>query len=488
MHMQLSARALLLSVFLLSSLAVADEPVGSALRVSENGRYLVDAHGEPFFWLGDTAWLITQKTTRDDVELYLKTRAEQGFTVIQPAFVMGEERVGGTLVPNSYGDRAFVGGNPAQPLVTPGNDVQNAAQYDYWDNVDYIVERAAAHGLTLAALPLFIGAGGDGYKYLTVGRAYDYGVFLGTRYRDNRNLIWVLGGDHIAQSGTEDYRPVWNELARGIAVGVSGSEDYSQTLMTFHPRGGYSSSAWFHTAPWLDFNMVEVWGDEKDIYPKLSQDYQRTPRKPTVLGEGSYENGPQYPTKPINARNIRKQAYWSYFAGGNYTYGNTDTWNFGTVPSENVQDWKEALHAPGAEDLAVLARLIESLDWWKFVPDESLFASGKGSGDMLNVAMRTESGDQILAYLSSPASFALRLDGMTSAKAQATWFDPRTGEQVELGEVATGQVRWFSPPTGWEDAVLHLTPVPEPSTLCLLGAGLLGFVAYRRGRRSWRRG
>jgi hypothetical protein len=83
---------------------------GSALQVSENGRHLIDRDGKPFFWLGDTAWLLFQMTTRDDAEWYLKTRAEQGFTVIQAAVVMGEERVGGTLRPNLYGDVAFVGG------------------------------------------------------------------------------------------------------------------------------------------------------------------------------------------------------------------------------------------------------------------------------------------------------------------------------------------------------------------------------------------
>ncbi|MHB8898265.1 MAG: apiosidase-like domain-containing protein [Thermoguttaceae bacterium] len=57
--------------------------------MSQNGRHLVDAEGQPFFWLGDTAWLLFQMTTREDAELYLKTRASQGFTVIQAAIVMG---------------------------------------------------------------------------------------------------------------------------------------------------------------------------------------------------------------------------------------------------------------------------------------------------------------------------------------------------------------------------------------------------------------
>jgi hypothetical protein len=165
---------MLLSAYTASQSAWATEPVvpavssltishGSAMQVSENGRHLIDRDGKPFFWLGDTAWLLFQMTTREDAELYLKTRAEQGFTVIQAAVVMGEERVGGTLRPNVYGDLAFVDGNPAQPLVTPGSDVQQVDACDYWDHVDYIIERAAAHRLTLGLLPLFVGYNGDGY-------------------------------------------------------------------------------------------------------------------------------------------------------------------------------------------------------------------------------------------------------------------------------------------------------------------------------------
>src|SRR5687767_5607943 len=63
----------------------------SRLRVSENGRHLVEGDGQPFFWLGDTAWLLFQKTTREEADLYLATRARQGFTVVQAAIVMGEE-------------------------------------------------------------------------------------------------------------------------------------------------------------------------------------------------------------------------------------------------------------------------------------------------------------------------------------------------------------------------------------------------------------
>ena len=201
---------------------------------------------------------------------------------------MGEERVGGTLRPNVYGDVAFVDGNPAQPLVTPGSDVQQADACDYWDHVDYIIERAAAHRLTLGLLPLFVGYNGDGYKYLTPDRAYDYGLFLGRRYRHHPHLLWILGGDNTPD--TEAKRKVWYEVARGITMGAADQEDYRQTLMTYHINGNNSSSQWFHEAPWLDFNMIQVWGNEKEIYPKITQDYQLPVVRPTGLGEGSYED------------------------------------------------------------------------------------------------------------------------------------------------------------------------------------------------------
>ena len=49
------------------------------------GRYLVTERGEPFFYLGDTAWELFHRLTREEAELYLKDRAAKGFTVIQPA-------------------------------------------------------------------------------------------------------------------------------------------------------------------------------------------------------------------------------------------------------------------------------------------------------------------------------------------------------------------------------------------------------------------
>ncbi len=41
------------------------------LRVSDNGLYLQHSDGTPFFWLGDTGWLLPQRLHRDEADHYL---------------------------------------------------------------------------------------------------------------------------------------------------------------------------------------------------------------------------------------------------------------------------------------------------------------------------------------------------------------------------------------------------------------------------------
>ena len=88
-----------------------EEPVASEgetrypVRVSENRRYLIDQRGQPFFYLGDTAWELFRRLDRREAEVYLKDRAAKRFTVIQ-AVVLPEH--GGLDVPNAYGDLPLV--------------------------------------------------------------------------------------------------------------------------------------------------------------------------------------------------------------------------------------------------------------------------------------------------------------------------------------------------------------------------------------------
>ena len=72
------------------------------LQVSANNRFLVKANGQPFFYLGDTAWELFHRLNREEADAYLQDRAGKGFTVIQ-AVVLAE--LNGLRDPNPYGRR-----------------------------------------------------------------------------------------------------------------------------------------------------------------------------------------------------------------------------------------------------------------------------------------------------------------------------------------------------------------------------------------------
>jgi hypothetical protein len=71
---------LLLSI---SSNKGTDTELCPKLRISDNKRFLITETGDPFFWLGDTGWLLFTKLSREEGERYLEDRRQKGFNVIQ---------------------------------------------------------------------------------------------------------------------------------------------------------------------------------------------------------------------------------------------------------------------------------------------------------------------------------------------------------------------------------------------------------------------
>src|SRR5215212_10548904 len=136
----------LLAAWLAMLMFAAQAPAGPLprLKVSENRRFLVKEDGSPFFYLGDTAWELFHRLNREEADRYLEDRAAKGFTVIQ-AVALAE--LNGLNDPNPYGHKPLVENDPTRP------DVRDGPQNDYWDHVDYIVNKAEQIGLTIGFLP-----------------------------------------------------------------------------------------------------------------------------------------------------------------------------------------------------------------------------------------------------------------------------------------------------------------------------------------------
>ena len=158
------------------------------LEISANKRFFQTADGKPFFWIGDTGWLLFVKCNREDAVHYLETRKQQGFNVVQ---VMVLHDMNNTK--NVYGDSALINEDASRPKVTPGNDYKNADAYDYWDHVDFILDEAAKRSIYMAMVPVWGSNVKAGKVNVQQGEAY--AKFLAHRYKNKTNIIWLNGGE-----------------------------------------------------------------------------------------------------------------------------------------------------------------------------------------------------------------------------------------------------------------------------------------------------
>jgi hypothetical protein len=421
------------------------------LKVHPAGRYLVSEHGQPFFWLADTAWELFHRLSRQEADQYLQDRAGKQFTVIQ-AVVLAE--LDGLNTPTPAGHRPLIDNDPTRP---------NEA---YFEDVDWVVRRAEELGLYIGMLPTWGDkwhkAGGTGPLVFTPENARIYGRFLGERYRSSA-LVWVLGGDKFV--GDDEERQIIEAMAQGLREGDEGCH-----LITFHPTGQYSSAIYFHNASWLDFNMVQTGHTrDRDNYTSVAAEYNRTPLKPVIDGEPGYENIPHAfdgANPRLEAIHTRRFAYWALFSGAcGHTYGCNDIWQMwkrGDKPIISAQlPWNEAINLPGAGQMQYARALIESGPYFDRMPDPSLVEPPNSSGPDYTAACRAPDASYALVYFSAGKSATLRTFILKGPHLAAQWYDPRTGarQPAPSVEVVPWKTTLFIPPSV-NDWVLILTSTP----------------------------
>lgn len=423
---------------------------GMKLKVSPNKRYLVGQNGEPFFYLGDTAWTLLKRLDREEIEEYFKNRVAKGFTVIQAYVLRGLE------VPNLYGDLTLIDRDPTKP---------NEA---FFKNVDYVVNKANEVGLVMGLVVTY----GEHVRQIrtkeqvfNTANAYVYGKFLGNRYQDHC-VIWLLGGDRPARDDLE----VWRAMARGLKEGSQGTQ-----LVSYHGPGpapgitDYSSSFWFQNDDWLDFNMIQSGhGWAVPNYEFITHDYNLIPTKPTIDMEARYEThvvlSGGSAGKRIDAHQVREAAYWAILAGAaGHGYGNNNIYQFYDSDSQKPSykndrsfpfdrwygtiHWRKAMDFEGAYDMGHMRRLFESRPWYRMVPDQSVIAAGQADGEDHIQAGRAEDGSFIIAYLTFGHRVSISMDKLSGKSIRAHWYDPRGGNWTSIGQYSNTGVREFVPPS-----------------------------------------
>jgi hypothetical protein len=408
------------------------------LKVSDNKRFLVFEDGTPFFYLGDTGWELFHRLTKEETEKYLENRRAKGFTVIQ-AVALAE--LDGLNTPNSEGNKPLIDNDPLKP---------NEA---YWKHVDWVIKKAAEKGIYIGLLPTWGDKvdpqrWGKGPKIFNKENGHLYGKWIGARYKDYNNIIWINGGD---RSGGNENFPVWNAIAEGIR-----SVDRNH-LMTYHPMGENSSSQWFHNSSWLDFNMVQTGHSQRSYSAYLRfivRDYNLNPVKPCLDGEPRYEDHPVGWNPEVlgwfNDADVRQALYWNLFSGAfGHTYGCHPVWQMKTPRREAVglarNNWYDVLDLPGAWDLIHARRLLESRPFTSRVPDQSLIVPSYYPETDYVVATRGDG--YAFIYFPTGWSAEISLDKLGFEALHAWWYDPRTGETTLIEPIEVMKDWRFTPPT-----------------------------------------
>lgn len=428
------------------------------LRVADNQRYLCHADGEPFFWLGDTGWLLPQRLNRDEVDYYLKRTAKDGFNVVQIQVLNG--------VP-SYN----VYGSSSHPLGWNLADIDSLPGYGYWDHLDYIIDRAEKEGVYIGMVCIWGGLVKEGLMDET--QAESYGRFLTDRYGNRPNIIWIIGGDIQGDVKTE----VWERLATTIRT---YDTDH---LITFHPRGRTTSAQWFNSSRWLDFNMFQSGhrrygqrmgnkdypipdGTEEDSWMYVDSSTRVTPLKPVLDGEPSYEDIPQGlhdPEEPRwNDKDVRRYAYWSVFAGScGHTYGHNAIMQFvrpgieGAYFADGVaKPWWIALDDPGRRQMKHLKNLLLTFPFFPRVQDSLIVHDNGIRYDRL---LATRGNDYILVYNHTGRPMTLDLTRISGNEKSLWWFNPSDGALHYIGTRQDGVISFSSPACEGEDFVLIIT-------------------------------
>src|SRR5438094_4921122 len=388
----LRARAILILLITLALLAQAAATPAYPLKPSANGRYLVDSNNAPFLIIGDAPHSILANLNNADAATYVTNRGSNGFNALWiellcDGYTGGVGREGSA----NYG-RDVNGKNPFTSTLTGGYYDLTTPNPPYWSHVDYIVQTAGTNGLQCVFTPLDQGGWTQTSLRNGTNRCYQYGQFLGNRYKNSPNIIWNLGND-FQNWATQQNDAVILAIANGIKSvdtnhlttielnsPVSESQDDPNWISRITANGVYTYYPTYHEAL-VAYNKPNV--------------------MPVLFLEEHYELenvGGEFGTPNV----LRRQEYWSLTSGAlaGHMYGNHYTLTFTsgwrshlstigmkefinfifsswTLPS----GWQSHLNTTGMQQLMYFKNFFSSRSWYNLVPDQShtLLTAGYGT-------------------------------------------------------------------------------------------------------------
>lgn len=410
--------------------------VAYPLKVSDNRRYLVDQNGKPFLMIADSPQPLITNISPSDAADFFAHRRRQGFNAVWL------DLIAGGYTENKNADYATFDGiipfTEVMPQLTKQflESPQRIANLltpneAYFARADTMINLAADYGFCVLLQAAETGSFSEWAPVLQAnGEAacFNYGVYVGQRYKSLPNIIWLHGNDYDYPVKSASIDPYAISIARGIQ---SVDKNHMHTLELGYGQLSTDNPKW---RPIVSMN--EAYPFTYPAYDTILRGYNYSPTTPVSLIEPVYEG--QFPTTAheATAHTMRAQTYWTILSGGTgTTYGNWMAWHF-------AAGWRDRLNDLGAVHMTHVRTLFASRAWYDLVPDQTHAVMLAGYGEYSAgkdcttnnyvTTARTGNGSLVVSYL--PQGGTITVDrAQLRGPAVARWFDPTKGTYAEIG-------------------------------------------------------
>jgi hypothetical protein len=419
---------------------LAAEAVTFPVRLSASRRYLEDQAGVPFAILGRTGWfVISQPDTGTGYKTFVDDTAAKGYTAIELHVLDHDPRgqnppfAGNGALPftKTLGGAAWSGALTYTNIASEAPDLTMPNE-PFWAYVDAFLAYCESKGILVFMFPAYVGyAGGDqGWMQELVANgtsnARQYGASIANRYKAQKNLVWMMGGDmgtgglpfSAAQTAVEQALIDGLKSVPGQQSTNFSAEWNSESICTDQPAFGASCT----------LNGAYSWSG--DVSNQARRAYARTPVLPAFLLEEPYDQeGPD--GNGVNGsatQPVRRFQWWGVLSGiAGYIAGNGYVWPF-------KSGWETHLSTQGAQDMGRLNAFLGSIPWWTLVPSglngmKTLITAGGSSQSAADYVAAAASPDGALLVAYAPpahtGSITVEMTAM-SGNTRARWFNPAT--------------------------------------------------------------
>jgi hypothetical protein len=436
----LMAAALAVVVYSAGAFAVetpAPVPPVYPLKASGNNRYLVDQNNVPFLMVGDSPQALIGNLTETQAAKFMANRAKYGVNALWINLLCANY-----TACNADGT-TFDGIAPFTSGSDPSNYDLLSPNPNYFQRVDDMLNIAANHGMVVLLDPIETGSWLATLQANGTAKALAYGQYLGNRYKDFPNIIWMHGNDFQSWRTSSD-----NALVQAVAKGIQQTDpNHIQTAELDYYVSATSDDPAFRNIATLD--AVYTY---RPTYAKLLSEYNRGSFKPMFMVEANYEFEQNGGTDGgIIVENLRKQEYWTMLSGATgQLYGSQYTWRLDG-------DWQHNLDTPGIIQFQYMKQLFAPHKWYDLVPDRAhkVVTAGRGqfstddsiTTDTYATAARTSDGSLVIAYLPTIRMVTVDMSKL-SGRANTHWYDPTNGTYVAISgsPFANTGSRQFTPP------------------------------------------